>query len=61
METYFHFPKRGDLTFPAGAPVEVLLGMHNGADAPLNVSFIMGSLNSPFDFNMHVQNFTGTR
>mmetsp|Transcript_511 Transcript_511/g.1776 ORF Transcript_511/g.1776 Transcript_511/m.1776 type:complete len:224 (-) Transcript_511:102-773(-) len=59
VETYYHFPTRGDLAFPAGAPVEVLLGVHNGAERDVNVSFVMGSLNSPFEFGLHVQNFTG--
>lgn len=36
----------------------MLVGFRNGANEPYNVSAIMGSLNSPLDFSIYVQNFT---
>lgn len=38
--------------------VTVLLGLHNEASEMYNVSAILGSLNSPTDFSIFVQNFT---
>ena len=38
--------------------VNVVLGFHNEATEAYNVTAIMGSLNSPTDFAIHVQNFT---
>ena len=38
--------------------VEVVLGFHNEATMAYNVTAIMGSLNSPMDFSIFVQNFT---
>lgn len=58
VETAFWFAKSPKTQFPAGQPGEVTVGFYNGAAEPLNISAIMGSLNSPFDFSFHVQNFT---
>jgi len=38
--------------------IEVVLGFHNEATMAYNVTAIMGSLNSPMDFSIFVQNFT---
>lgn len=35
-----------------------MVGFHNGASTAYNISAIMGSLNSPLDFGIYVQNFT---
>lgn len=58
VETAFWFPKNAKKQFPAGQVGDVAVGFHNGAAEALNISAIMGSLNSPFDFNFHVQNFS---
>lgn len=60
VETAFVFPKYAapKPQFPAGASVDVLVGFRNGANEPYNVTAIMGSLNSPLDFSIYVQNFT---
>jgi hypothetical protein len=36
----------------------VVLGFHNGGDETLNVTNVMGSINSPASFNIYVQNFS---
>jgi hypothetical protein len=38
--------------------VELLCGFYNGGDVPLNVTMLGGSLNSPLNFNLYVQNWT---
>jgi hypothetical protein len=38
--------------------IKVVLGIHNDGSEPYNISGIMGSLNSPTDFSMYIQNFT---
>lgn len=60
IETVFVFPKHPDTVpkLPAGDAVEVVVGLHNGASQPYNITAIMGSLNSPLDFGIYVQNFT---
>jgi len=60
IETAFVFPDYDakQPRFPAGANVDVVLGLHNSASQPYNISAIMGSLNSPLDFGIYVQNFT---
>ncbi|PNH04580.1 Translocon-associated protein subunit alpha [Tetrabaena socialis] len=44
--------------FPAGQPVKVVLGVHNDASEPYNVSAIMGSLNNAQQFGTYYWNFT---
>lgn len=52
-------PGYADKKFPAGKLVDVVVGLHNEASSEAyNISFIAGSLNSPADFSLHVQNFT---
>ena len=41
---------------PIGETVTVLCGLVNDGDAPINVTNIQGSLNSPFDFNFYLMN-----
>lgn len=59
VETSFYFPGHTDQKFPIGETVTVLCHFTNTAEHyPFNVTAIMGSLNSPFDFNFHVQNYS---
>lgn len=58
IETSFFFPDHPDQKLPIGEIVTVLCHFSNDGLTPLNVTAIMGSLNSPFDFNFFVQNFT---
>lgn len=36
----------------------MLCHLRNSGDGPINVTYIMGSLNLPYDFNYHIQNFS---
>jgi hypothetical protein len=59
VETAFIYPAHSNQNFPIGETVTVLCHFTNTAQHnPLNVTAIMGSLNSPFDFNFHVQNYS---
>lgn len=59
VETSFIYPDHPDQKFPIGETVTVLCHFTNTAEHyPFNVTAIMGSLNSPFDFNFHVQNYS---
>lgn len=60
IETTFIFPEHNTKVpqLPAGDIIEVLVGFHNGASSPYNITAVMGSLNSPLDFGIYVQNFT---
>lgn len=44
--------------FAIGKPVETLVGVVNNGQEAINVTMIMGSINSPFDFNYFIQNFS---
>jgi hypothetical protein len=44
--------------FTQGEFIDVLCGFTNTGDKSYNVTSIRGSLNSPFDYRMHIQNFT---
>jgi hypothetical protein len=57
IDTSFVFPDQPDMKFPLGEPVTVLCHLSNNAEGNVNITAIMGSLNSPFDFNFHIQNF----
>jgi len=48
----------GARAFTAGKKVELLAGVHNGCAITLSIHALMGSLNSPTDFALHVQNFS---
>ena len=53
------FCSHPDQKFPIGETVTVLCHFTNTAEHyPFNVTAIMGSLNSPLDFNFHVQNYS---
>lgn len=58
ITTGFFFPDHPTKKFTAGKPVTVVLGVHNDASEAYNVTAILGSLNSPMDFRMYIQNFT---
>lgn len=58
VETSFFYPKYSNLKFPIGEIVTVLCHFSNNDEIPYNVSAIMGSLNSPYDFSQHIQNYT---
>merc|ERR1719478_441928 len=44
--------------FAIGKAIEALVGVVNNGQEAINVTMIMGSLNSPFDFNYYIQNFS---
>ncbi|KAG1674966.1 hypothetical protein FOA52_014761 [Chlamydomonas sp. UWO 241] len=52
------FPDQPNKHFVAGKPVKCVLGIHNDAAVAYNVTAIVGSLNSPGDFKLYIQNFT---
>jgi len=56
--TSFYYPKYPDLRFPAGEIVTVLCSVRNQGDSPYNITAMMGSLNAPFNFDYHLQNYT---
>uniref|UniRef100_A0A7S3RAP3 Translocon-associated protein subunit alpha n=1 Tax=Dunaliella tertiolecta TaxID=3047 RepID=A0A7S3RAP3_DUNTE len=58
VQTAFILPSFPDKKFPAGGLVDVVVGLHNEGSETYNVSLIAGSLNSPADFSLHVQNFS---
>ena len=55
VEVTTYLPDHSDNKLPIGEVVTVLAQIANNGDAVLNVSMIMGSLNSPQDFNFHLQ------
>jgi hypothetical protein len=48
----------GSLSSLGVVQVELMCGFYNGGDMPLNVTMLGGSLNSPLDFRVYVQNWT---
>eukprot|EP00607_Mallomonas_marina_P004206 CAMPEP_0182429126 /NCGR_PEP_ID=MMETSP1167-20130531/25536_1 /TAXON_ID=2988 /ORGANISM="Mallomonas Sp, Strain CCMP3275" /LENGTH=201 /DNA_ID=CAMNT_0024612473 /DNA_START=204 /DNA_END=812 /DNA_ORIENTATION=- len=58
IKTTFFFPKHSDQKFPIGETVTVLCHVHNDGQFAYNVTAIMGSLNSPYDFSFHIQNYS---
>ena len=38
--------------------IKVVISAHNDASKPYNITAVMGSLNSPMDFDLYIQNFT---
>lgn len=54
----YTLPAVDKLVFPAGEPVSVLAGVHNGGAHAINVSMAIASLNAAYDFSLHVQNFS---
>lgn len=53
-----YFPEHPNKQFPAGGEIKVVVSAHNDAKTPYNITAMMGSLNSPTDFDMYIQNFT---
>jgi hypothetical protein len=68
IETTFYFPQHTDLKLPIGEVVTVLChfvnkgsassGLRGLSNSYYNISAIMGSLNSPYDFRHHFQNYS---
>lgn len=58
IETSYFFPKYSNGKFPIGEVVTILCHLSNNDNVPYNISAIMGSLNSPYDFSYHIQNYT---
>eukprot|EP01032_Pedospumella_encystans_P016464 gene16464-18788_t len=58
VETSPYFPEHTDQKFPIGETVTALCHFINDGSANYNVSAIMGSLNSPFEFGHHFQNYS---
>mmetsp|Transcript_22024 Transcript_22024/g.37152 ORF Transcript_22024/g.37152 Transcript_22024/m.37152 type:complete len:248 (-) Transcript_22024:135-878(-) len=58
VETAPYFPQQQDLKFPIGETVSALCHFSNDGASYYNITAIMGSLNSPFDFRHHFQNYT---
>lgn len=53
-----YFPDHPTKQFPAGEEIKVVVSAHNEASKPYNITAMMGSLNSPSDFDVYIQNFT---
>jgi hypothetical protein len=58
IETSFHFPEHEDKKFPIGQVVTALCHFSNTGNSPFNITAIMGSLNSPFNFDFYIQNYS---
>jgi len=58
ITTGYFFPDHPIKHFAAGKTVSVVLGIHNDASELYNITAIMGSLNTPTDFSIFIQNFT---
>lgn len=58
IESAHFFPDHTDQKFPIGEVVTALCHFSNEGSTFYNVSAIMGSLNSPFEFRHHFQNYS---
>ncbi|KAK9866400.1 hypothetical protein WJX84_010463 [Apatococcus fuscideae] len=58
VQTQYWFPSHPQLQFPAGTPIDVVVGIHNGGSQGLNFTAIMASLNAKDKFSFYIQNFT---
>jgi len=56
VSTGFVVPEFSNLVIPLGSVVELICGFRNGANTPLNITAIVGSLNFAQDFRYYVQN-----
>lgn len=56
--TSVYFPNHADHKLPIGEVVTTLCHFTNTGSAPYNISAIMGSLNAPYDFRHHFQNYS---
>jgi len=52
------FPKIKGGKVPLGQSVDAIVGIVNEGQEAINVTYVMGSINSPFDSHYYVQNFT---
>lgn len=53
-----HFFTESPHTMAVGKQATVVIGLINNGEHSINITRAMGSLNSPTNFDMHVQNFT---
>lgn len=58
VSTSVYFPNHPDHKLPIGEVVTTLCHFTNTGSTPYNISAIMGSLNAPYDFNHHFQNYS---
>lgn len=58
VTTSYIFPESAEEDFIIGDPVEVLFGLSNIGESPINVTQIAGSLRYPSDWRYYIQNFT---
>ena len=58
VETAPFFPNHPDHKLPIGEVVTTLCHFTNTGSSYYNISAIMGSLNAPFDFHHHFQNYS---
>jgi translocon-associated protein subunit alpha len=58
VATSVYFPNHADHKLPIGEVVTTLCHFTNTGSSPYNISAIMGSLNAPFDFRHHFQNYS---
>lgn len=58
VATSYFLPNHADLKLPIGEVVTTLCHFTNKGNGYYNISAIMGSLNAPFDFRHHFQNYS---
>ena len=58
IDTSYYFPSQPDLKLPIGEVITTLCHLTNTGSNYYNISAIMGSLNAPFDFRHHFQNYS---
>jgi hypothetical protein len=58
VETSYYLPEHEDKKFPIGQVVTALCHFSNTGSTPVNITAIMGSLNSPFNFDFYIQNYS---
>mmetsp|Transcript_29920 Transcript_29920/g.55936 ORF Transcript_29920/g.55936 Transcript_29920/m.55936 type:complete len:260 (-) Transcript_29920:67-846(-) len=58
IETAFKFVDYDDKKLELGEIIKVLFLVSNKGDVGFNVTHVMASLRSPYDYNYHIQNFS---
>jgi len=58
VTTNVYFPDYPDRNFPLDTPITALIVFSNTGSKTFNISHCVSSLQSPFDLNYYVQNFT---
>jgi len=58
VATYYVFPESPEKEFIIGNPVELLLGLENNGESPINVTQLFASIRHPSDWRYYIQNFT---